>query len=369
VVFALGFLRPRFWCRYLCPSGAVFSLGNLLLRLTERKVESTCIDCNRCVEVCPFDAIDEDFNTRISDCTLCQTCGGACPTGSIKFVDRWNREDLKGENIRFRRDVPVSRRGFLSGALSGAILALSIRRGLGANLVEADPGDLPIRPPGSLPEREFLSLCIRCGECFQACPNNVLQPVSFEQGLEGLWTPRVEADWSGCEPSCNNCGQVCPTGAIRALPLEEKRVARMGLAVVDRQTCLPWAGAEECQLCADECNAAGYKAIEFERIGVRVGDGGMPLEGTGFRAPVVLADRCVGCGLCQSVCHRINRTQKALLSRSAVILQGGPGREDRLLSGSYRELRSRERRQEEEARRRREKELLRELKARGLEDF
>ena len=85
-VLCLGFLRPRFWCKYVCPSGAVFSLGNLF-RATERKVESSCINCNKCVEVCPFDAIKPDFTTRVTDCTLCQTCGGVCPSYSIKFVD------------------------------------------------------------------------------------------------------------------------------------------------------------------------------------------------------------------------------------------------------------------------------------------
>ncbi|MCG8648214.1 MAG: 4Fe-4S binding protein, partial [Pirellulales bacterium] len=81
-VLGLGFLRPRFWCKYVCPSGAVFSLGNLF-RATERKVESSCIHCNKCVEICPFDAIKPDFTTRVTDCTLCQTCGGVCPTQAI----------------------------------------------------------------------------------------------------------------------------------------------------------------------------------------------------------------------------------------------------------------------------------------------
>ena len=81
--------KPRFWCKYVCPSGAVFSLGNLF-RVTERKVENTCINCNKCVEICPFDAIKPDFTTRTTDCTLCQTCAGVCPTHAIKFVERWN---------------------------------------------------------------------------------------------------------------------------------------------------------------------------------------------------------------------------------------------------------------------------------------
>jgi ferredoxin len=58
-------------------------------------------------------------------------------------------------------------------------------------------------------------MCIRCGECFEVCPNNVLQLEGFQQGLEGLWTPLVQADWAGCESSCHAFGQVCPTGAIR----------------------------------------------------------------------------------------------------------------------------------------------------------
>ncbi len=69
-VLGLGFLRPRLWCKYVCPSGAVFSIGNLF-RISERKVESSCFHCNKCIQICPFDAIKLDFTTRITDCTLC----------------------------------------------------------------------------------------------------------------------------------------------------------------------------------------------------------------------------------------------------------------------------------------------------------
>jgi ferredoxin len=201
---------------------------------------------------------------------------------------------------------------------------------------------LPVRPPGSLPEPEFLTACIRCGECFKACPNSVLQPLGFQQGLEGLWTPAVNADWAGCESSCNACGQVCPTGAIRALPLAEKKVARMGLAIVNERTCLPFAEKEACQLCVDECASAGYHAIEFTRVGTQVDADGQPIEGTGFLAPQVLADRCVGCGLCQTRCFGINVAERRLLEQSAIIIEAGAGKEDRLMSGSYIALRERE---------------------------
>lgn len=343
VVLGLGFLQPRFWCKYVCPSGAVFSICNVA-RITERHVESSCIHCNKCVEVCPFDAIKPDFTTRTSDCTLCQTCGGACPTEAIKFVERWNLVELKAPNEPPTGETSWGRRGFLSwatggaAALAGGVVGTATVRAWGARLDDPDAWR-PVRPPGSVPEAQFLQQCIRCGECFKACPNNVLHPLAFQQGLEGLWTPHVAADWAGCESSCNACGQVCPTGAIRALPLEEKKVARIGLAIVDTATCLPHAGREACQLCVDDCHAAGYHAIEFLRVHTQSGDDGQPLEGTGFVAPVVLADKCVGCGLCQTRCYGINVVDKRLLARSAIVVVAGEGREDRLSTGSYVDLR------------------------------
>lgn len=354
-ILSLGFLRPRFWCKYVCPSGAVFSLGNLF-RVTERKVEDTCIHCNKCVEICPFDAIKPDFTTRTTDCTLCQSCGGVCPTEAIKFVERWNLVQLKMPDDPPTGETPLGRRGFLSlaagaaASLVGGAAAVGGVKVWGAKLDDPN-ATLPVRPPGSVPEPQFLQLCIRCGECFKACPNNVLQPLGFEQGWEGLWTPQVVADWAGCESSCNACGQVCPTGAIRALPLEEKKVARMGLAIVDQKTCLPFAGREACQLCVDECHAAGYHAIEFTRVGTEVDSDGLPVEGSGYLAPVVLADRCVGCGLCQTRCRGINVDQKHLLEESAIVILAGPGREDRIMHGSYQALRQEERKEAEQKRR------------------
>lgn len=347
-VLGLGFLRPRFWCKYVCPSGAVFSVANLF-RATERKVESSCIHCNKCVEVCPFDAIKPDFTTRGTDCTFCQTCGGVCPTHAIKFVERGNKYELKVLNDPPVNETVLGRRGFLSlaagggMAVAGGVGATATVRAFGAHLDDPE-ATRPVRPPGSVPEEDFLQMCIRCGECFKACPNNVLQPEGFLQGFDGLWTPYVQANWAGCESSCNACGQVCPTGAIRALPLEEKKVARMGLAVVNESTCLPLIGKEECDLCVQECDAAGYGAIEYSRVGVELSDSGQPVEGTGFLAPVVIADRCVGCGLCQTRCYAINVKQRQLLPESAIVVEVGPGKEDRLLEGSYIELREQEKR-------------------------
>lgn len=336
-VLGLGFLKPRFWCKYVCPSGAVFSLGNLF-RVTERKVESSCINCNKCVEICPFDAIKADFTTRTTDCTLCQSCAGVCPTQAIKFVGRWEIAGLKDSNNPPTNDTWMGRRGFVASSIgvltasTAGIAAASVTRWTGARL-DQDQSFRPIRPPGSVLEEEFLQKCIRCAECFKVCPSDVLQPLGFQQGLEGLWTPHVVADWAGCASSCNACGQVCPTGAIVALPLEVKRTVRMGLAIVNESTCLPFAGREACQLCVDECHNAGYHAIEFLQVGTQVDADGQPIEGSGYLAPVVMDDKCVGCGLCQTRCYGINVASKGLLNQSAIVIQAGEGREDRGVVG------------------------------------
>ena len=334
VVLGLGLLQPRFWCKYVCPSGAVFSVFNVF-RLTHRHVEKSCIHCNKCVEVCPFDAIKSDFTTRGTDCTFCQTCAGVCPTQAIKFVERGNRIELKVLNEPPTEEGRLGRRGFLS--LAGGS-SLAVAGGLSVSSLIRPADDLksvPVRPPGSVPESEFLQLCIRCGECFKACPNNVLQLQGLEHGLSGLWSPHVNADWAGCESSCNACGQVCPTGAIRSLPMEEKSVTRMGLAIVDPETCLPFVGREACDLCVQECQTAGYHAIEYIQVGTQTDRQGQPMEGTGFLAPVVLEDKCVGCGLCQTRCFGINVKDRHLLGASAIVIQAGENREDRLPFGQH----------------------------------
>jgi MauM/NapG family ferredoxin protein len=345
-------MQPRFWCKYICPTGAVFSVANLF-RVNERKVDLACVGCKRCVEICPFDAINDDYTTRTADCTFCQTCGGVCAVRALRFAPR-SMPAPRGVGGDTLSTCPSpERRGFLAamaGTLAGAAVT-GFTKATGADLSDASR-PLPVRPPGSVPERQFLQLCIRCGECYQACPNDVLQPLGFQQGFEGLWTPAVTARWSGCEPSCANCGQVCPTGAIRALPIQQKRVARMGLAVVNQQTCLPYAGREECQLCVDECITAGYRAMEFVQVRVDVDQHGTPIDGTGYRAPVVLAEKCVGCGLCETRCQAINVKTKRLLDDTAIEVQAGPGKEDRLMSGSYVALRKAEQKRREAERQR-----------------
>ena len=121
-----------------------------------------------------------------------------------------------------------------------------------------------IRPPGTLPESEFLQRCTKCGQCMRVCPTNVIHPAGLSAGLEGLWTPvlNFRIGTSGCQRGCIACGNLCPTAAIRPISVNERLGTetfsdigpiRIGTAFVDRGRCLPWAMDRPCIVCQENC--------------------------------------------------------------------------------------------------------------------
>jgi len=320
VIFLLGFLAPRFWCRYVCPSGALISLFSFL-RITGRQVGEACTGCGRCAKACPFDAVGEHFAARRLECAFCQTCGGVCPAHAIGFGPRGGG---RREQSFLPTRGPVSRRAFLLSAVGGTAAAVATRPSLLGG--RAAPPPL-LRPPGSVEETAFLRLCIRCGECFKVCPGPVLRPAGFENGLDALWTPVAVPSHAGCHQDCNFCTQVCPTGAIVPLDIAEKRRTRMGLAVIDRKKCLPHRGERDCRLCFEECRTAGYHAIEMRQIDLNVGplpDGVLSQDEIDqmahIEAPFIVTDRCTGCGLCEYRCASALVKQRRMLDSSAVVI-------------------------------------------------
>jgi len=331
---ALTVLGRRFWCRNLCPTGALFSLLSPL-RLRERRLKDTCIRCGKCVKACTFDAIHPDFTTRHAECAFCPDCARVCPVDAIEFGQRrFAVLGCCGRGLRAPRGAetprpqagtgalpapdgaPLSRRALLGASAAGAWAAAGAVLGGRRRL---------LRPPGSVSEDRFLQLCVRCGLCIKVCPGPVLHPAGLEAGLDALWTPVAVPSWAGCHQDCNFCGQVCPTGAIRALPIEEKKRTHMGLAVVNTRTCLPHAGRRDCDLCYQECHAAGYDAIEMREVRLDVGDvpegvlSTAELEEAGrILAPFVKPEACVGCGLCEYRCGTTWTKQHRLLDKSAI---------------------------------------------------
>lgn len=164
------------------------------------------------------------------------------------------------------------------------------------NLRQPAPDPELIRPPGALAEAPFLARCIRCGECMKACPTNSIQPAFLESGLQGMWSPLLKMRLGYCEYHCNLCSEVCPTGAIGKLPIEKKQKLKIGLSMVDKNRCLPYAYGRECQVCYDQCPLP-TKAIAMVTASVTRGDKTISLK-----QPQIDPKLCIGCGICENKC-------------------------------------------------------------------
>src|SRR5512139_344821 len=85
IILALGVVKKRFWCRYLCPLGTLFSLASRF-RVVRRWVNEDCIQCGKCVRECPLGAIPEEAprQYRQQDCISCFKCQ-ECPPKAVSF--------------------------------------------------------------------------------------------------------------------------------------------------------------------------------------------------------------------------------------------------------------------------------------------
>jgi polyferredoxin len=249
----LNFWVPRFYCRFICPLGALLGLLSRFALWRIGRTEEGCTGCWLCERNCEG-ACEPTERIRISECVMCLNCLDDCRHEVLAYR---TRPSAAGEIL-----LPdLSRRGFIVSAVSGLMAAPVIRIG-GLTGPNWNPG--LIRPPGALPEEAFLSRCIKCGQCMRICPTNVIHPAGWEAGLEGLWTPKLNfrVGTSGCQHTCIACGNLCPTAAIRPIDLDERMgrnsfsgrgPIRIGTAFVDRGRCLPWAMDRPCIVCQENC--------------------------------------------------------------------------------------------------------------------
>jgi ferredoxin len=194
----------------------------------------------------------------------------------------------------------LGRRSLLLAGGAGAGTTLLARIGPQGEQRTFEPS--LIRPPGSSTEDEFLSKCVRCGECMRVCPTNAIHPAVSEAGWTGIWTPLLKMRVGYCEYECNLCSQVCPTHAIGQLMLEEKQKIRIGTAFFDRNRCLPYASARTCIVCEEHCPTP-KKAIWFQEVEVMTPAGTLVT----VKQPRVNPELCVGCGICENKCPIADR--------------------------------------------------------------
>jgi len=269
ITAALNLVVPRFYCRFICPLGALFGfLSRFSLWRIGQKGEG-CTNCKLCEKDCEG-ACEPGASMRISECVLCMNCLHTCPQDLVGFSTKLS---TTGEIV----SPDVQRRELITAAISSAFFFPSISLG---GLTGPNWNPKLIRPPGSLDENAFLSRCIKCGQCMRICPTNIIQPSGFQAGIEGIWTPALNfrIGTSGCQQNCIACGNICPTAAIRPISLDEKLgkkeyaekgPIKIGTAFVDRNRCLPWAMKTPCIVCQENCPVspkAIYTKTIYEKI-------------------------------------------------------------------------------------------------------
>jgi ferredoxin len=284
IALVMSLVISRFWCRALCPLGAFYALVARFAPF--RRMVDECKSCGICGRECRTGAIRKDLSYAQGECVLCMDCIYACPVQGVRFrfgpsVGPGGPKKAAPENSE---KSGISRKQFF------VFLAASVSL-LGFKRKEVSGERLQvIRPPAALIEDEFIDRCVRCGNCMKVCITNGLQPVMFETGYDGIWTPRLVPEIGYCEYQCTLCGKTCPTGAIPPIRLEEKLKTRLGVAEVDRSLCLPYAKGKECIVCQEHCPVP-EKAIILDRD-----------EKLGIQLPRIDEELCVGCGICQNKC-------------------------------------------------------------------
>jgi len=204
-------------------------------------------------------------------------CSSLCPLGGLQLLvsdlrDSSRRKELVSSNN--------GRRLFISGlaGLSLGILASPLKKRVGK--------DSQIRPPSALTDSDYYLNCIRCGSCLSACPTHILHQQN-EADLLTFLAPAVDFSESYCLPECTNCGDVCPSGALKKFTRQEKFSLIMATVRVDQKKCLLFR-QKECNQCQLHC---AYGAVSF-----KIPDSQLT------PSPVFDKEKCVGCAACKIVC-------------------------------------------------------------------
>lgn len=290
-ILGLNLVERRFWCRYLCPLGALLGLLSRF-SILKRTVSEGCTECGMCASECQANALpDKKGMWRDTECLYCWNCDDVCPANAVSF-------GFRGKKASSAMDL--GRRRVITSVASGVIAVPLLRATPLSKPNFSNPG--LIRPPGSLEEKEFLKRCVKCGECMKVCITNGLQPALLEAGLEGIWSPMLIPRLGYCEYRCTLCGQVCPTGAIKRLELKEKAKVKLGLAMIDKGRCLPWAHARPCIVCEEVCPTP-KKAIWFEDAKAKDRNNKERI----VKQPRVDLELCIGCGICETKCPVLGR--------------------------------------------------------------
>ena len=311
LVAVMSAWKGRLYCNTVCPVGTFLGLLSRISLFRLGFDPASCKKCGKCVKSCKAQCLNlKEYKIDSSRCVACYDCVRSCSEGGIRY--RWFTRVRQQIPAQKKKVPPASapsssaavpsiagssRRQFLEATAVGlAAAAFSGCRGDAAR--KLDPTQC-VLPPGAGSLERFLDICTGCQMCVANCPTHVLQPSYLQLGLKGFMKPRMDFATKYCLYDCHRCAEVCPTGAIRRMPVTAERdtegitkdTTRIAVARFYVCRCLVAREDMDCGACTEHCPTKALYTVPY--IG---------RDGQEHRLPRLDPSLCIGCGACEHAC-------------------------------------------------------------------
>lgn len=296
LVLWLSIFHGRLYCNTFCPVGTLLGFLSRFSLFRIRIDSSTCTHCGLCGLVCKASCLStKDQVVDLSRCIYCFNCLTVCDSHSVIYglpEGKKNKSVNENTDSKVMEGTDLSKRKFILGSAAFALGMAGFSYAQETPVNEKpteipEEREFPVCPPGATGIEVYNNRCTACNLCVSACPSDVLQPAFMEYGLAGIMQPRMDY-WLGyCNFECTRCLDVCPTGALLPMKLEDKQLLQIGIAQFIKENCIVHTDKTDCGACSEHCPT---KAVHM-----------VPYEGT-LVIPEVDDKICIGCGACEFAC-------------------------------------------------------------------
>lgn len=287
LIIVSSYYRGRFYCGNLCPIGVFLGVLNKAAMM-QILIRNNCTSCGLCEDVCKAECIDSK-NKSIDTvrCVNCFECIEVCPSEALVY----GRRAIEFSEKRRAALFSASQAAALTVAAVATASPIPFLNDYDRKYVgHAGLPKNSIIPPGALSYAHLIKYCTGCHECMRSCPAQLITiKVAAFKGRAPM-LPQIVYKKGFCPPECSICAEVCPSAAIVANDIAERKLIKYGSTYLDKKLCVAFANNEACDVCKEKCPTKAIKLLDGKEYGVDV------------LIPHVEPLLCTGCGACEFSC-------------------------------------------------------------------